>query len=182
MSGSGKSTFINILSKNIDNYEGFIKIGNKQLKDIDKCIIDNSFTLVTQEEHLFTDTIENNIKFFRNINKEKYEKILSITGVDKIINKKPFNDQYFINEDGVNLSGGERQKIILARNLLKKCNYLVLDEALSEVSFEDEIKILKNIKNSFKDLTIIYVSHKREIINYFKNKYCFNQKGGDYID
>ena len=182
MSGSGKSTFINILSKNIDNYEGFIKIGNKQLKDIDKCVIDNSFTLVTQEEHLFTDTIENNIKFFRNINKEKYEKILSITGVDKIINKKPFNDQYFINEDGVNLSGGERQKIILARNLLKKCNYLVLDEALSEVSFEDEIKILKNIKNSFKDLTIIYVSHKREIINYFKNKYCFNQKGGDYID
>ena len=86
-------------------------------------------------------------------------------------------NNFLIEEDGFNLSGGERQKIILARGLLKKFNILILDEALSEVGFEEELKIMKEIFKKYSDKTIIYISHKKEIISYFEKKYLFEEKG-----
>ena len=81
------------------------------------------------------------------------------------------NDDFLIEESGFNLSGGEKQRIILARALLKHSNYIIIDEALSEVDVEIEKKIIKNINEYFKEKTIIYVSHKEEIQNLFKISY-----------
>ena len=81
-----------------------------------------------------------------------------------------------IEDDGFNISGGERQKIILARSLLKDSNYIILDEALSEVGLKEEQQIIKKIFDNFKDKTIIYISHKKEIINMFNLKYKLERR------
>lgn len=88
--------------------------------------------------------------------------------VDKIIKNKPFRYMSMIDNELSNLSGGERQKIILARALLSEANIYILDEALSEVDEKTEIKIINNIKEFFSNKTIIYVSHKN-VSNCFKN-------------
>lgn len=177
-SGIGKSTLIKILLKYFESYNGDIKINNINIKDIDNDIIRNSFTYISQNEILLSDTIKNNIILNRNISDKEYNKTIKICKVDKIIDNKPLRNNFLIEEDGFNLSGGERQKIILARGLLKKFNILILDEALSEVGFEEEIEIIKEIFKKYKSNTIIYISHKKEIINFFENKYLIEQKGG----
>lgn len=176
-SGVGKSTFIKILLKYINNYEGEIYINNLNLKDISDEIIKNSFTYVSQKETLFADTLENNIILDRDISLDEYEEVLKVSKVNIIRDSKKFRNLFYIEENGFNLSGGERQKIILARALLKKSNFLILDEALSEVSFKEEVEIIKSIFKKFNDKTIIYISHKKEIMNVFKDKYRFCQKG-----
>lgn len=177
-SGIGKSTLAKILLKYINNYKGIIKINNINLRDIDNDIIRNSFSYISQNEILLSDTIKNNIILNRDISDEKYSEVIKMCNVDKIIDTKPLRNNFLIEEDGFNLSGGERQKIILARGLLKKFNILILDEALSEVGFEEEINIIKEIFKKYKNNTIIYISHKKEIIDFFENKYLIEWKGG----
>ncbi len=177
-SGIGKSTLAKLLLKYINSYKGTIKINDISLKDINNDIIRNSFSYISQNEVLLTDTIKNNIILNRNIKEEKYNEVIKMCNVDKIIDNKPLRNNFLIEEDGFNLSGGERQKIILARGLLKKFNILILDEALSEVGFEEEINIIKEIFKKYKNNTIIYISHKKEIIDFFENKYLIEWKGG----
>ncbi len=176
-SGIGKSTLIKIILKYINNYEGDIYINNYNLLDIDNDIIKNSFTYVSQNEILFSDTLINNIILDRNISLKEYERIIKLCKVNKIRDDKKFRNMFYIEENGFNLSGGERQKIILARALLKNSNYIILDEALSEVGLKEEIEIIKGIFNKYKDKTIIYISHKKEIKKLFEHKYEFYQKG-----
>ena len=178
-SGSGKSSILKIIAGQYTNYSGNIFVNDINIKDLENNVLMNSISIVSQEEKLFNETLENNIKLYRKVNREDYENILKITLVDKIRNSRKFRDDFVIYEDGINLSGGERQKIILARALLKNFNYLIIDEGLSEVNSEDEINIIKNIKKYFSDKTIIYVSHKKEIISLFKYRYFM--KGGDEI-
>ncbi len=176
-SGNGKSTLMKILLKYFDEYKGIIKINDINLKDISRDTIRNSFSYVSQNEILLSDTIKNNIVLKRDISDKKYNEIIKICKVNEIIDKKPLRGNFLIEEDGFNLSGGERQKIILARGLLKKFNILILDEALSEVGLEEELKIMKEIFKKYSDKTIIYISHKKEIISYFEKKYLFEEKG-----
>lgn len=172
-SGSGKSTLIKILLKYLKSYKGNIKINNLDYECITENIINNSFTYIGQNEKIFTDTFKNNILLDRNINNKDYEKVINICELNDIR-----SDDYLIEESGFNLSGGERQRIVLARSLLKKSNYIIIDEALSEVDVELEKKIIKNICEYYKDKTIIYVSHKKEIQNLFSKRY--DVEGGTY--
>ena len=172
-SGSGKSTLIKILLKYLKSYKGNIKINNLDYECITENIINNSFTYIGQNEKIFTDTFKNNILLNRNINNNDYEKVINICELNDIR-----SDDYLIEESGFNLSGGERQRIVLARSLLKMSNYIIIDEALSEVDVELEKKIIKNICEYYKDKTIIYVSHKKEIQNLFSKRY--DVEGGTY--
>lgn len=176
-SGNGKSTFIKILLKYIENYKGSISINNINLKDIDKDIIRNSISYISQNEILFSDTIKNNIVLGRNIKDNEYNEIIKICKVDNIIDKKRLRNNFLLEENGFNLSGGERQKIILARGLIKNNNILILDEVLSEIGFDEEKEILKGIFKKYEKKTIIYISHKKEVMNLFKYKYFFSKKG-----
>jgi ATP-binding cassette, subfamily C, bacteriocin exporter len=175
-SGFGKSTLCKIILKYLNYEKGKIIIGDRNLKDISKEEIINSSIYVSQNEKLFSDTLKNNIICFRNVNSKKYEEILKITHVDKIREKSKFRDNALIKEDGFNYSGGERQKIILARALLKKCNYIILDEALSEISVSEEKEIINNIVKYFSDKTIIYISHKKELSNLFFKSYNLKER------
>lgn len=178
-SGNGKSTLIKIILKYIDGYKGDIYINNKNIKDVDRQILANSFTYVSQHNYLVMDTLKNNIVYNRNIKEEDYEKILKITNVDKIRDKFELRNNHLIEDNGFNISGGEKQKILLARFLLKESNYIVLDEALSEVDVEEEIEILNKIFYYFKNKTIIYITHKKEIMKLFKEKYFIERRKRD---
>ena len=169
-SGSGKSTLIKILLKYLDDYKGEILIDNKNIKDISSNIISNSITYVSQNNFLLNDTLKNNIIYGRKVKDEEYENVIHLCNLDTLRNNK-LRDNMIIEEDGFNISGGERQKIILARSILKDSEFIILDEALSEVGVKEEKEIIKKIFDYFKDKTIIYISHKKEIISMFKDKY-----------
>ncbi len=175
-SGNGKSTIIKILLKYLGDYKGEIYIGNVNLKDISQKSISNNMTYVSQHSYVYNDTLKNNILLNRNITYEEYEKVLNICNLNRLRNSKKLRNNFMIEDDGFNISGGERQKIVLARSLLKNSNYIILDEALSEVGINEEKDIIKKIFCNFKDKTIIYISHKKEIIDMFDLKYKLERR------
>ena len=159
-SGCGKSTICNILNKYIDDYEGNILLGAINLKDINIETIRNNIVYVNQEENIFSGTIRENITLKKNISETEFQYICYLCKIDEIVKKRPLRYETYISSDENNLSGGEKQRIILARALLNKFNILILDEALSEVDRKLELNIIKNIRRLYKDKTIIYISHK----------------------
>lgn len=170
-SGSGKSTIIKILLKYIEDYNGEILIDNKNIKDINSNIISNSITYVSQNNFLLNDTLKNNIIYDRRIKEEDYENAIKLCNLEVLRNSNKLRNNMIIEENGFNISGGERQKIVLARSILKDSEFIILDEALSEVGVNEEKEIIKNLFSYFKSKTIIYISHKEEIISMFKDKY-----------
>ena len=160
-SGSGKSTICKLITRHIDDYEGNIYIGNKNIKDYSKSTIRNNLTYVSQREVLFTDTLLNNIILNNKISNKELNKIFKLTGVQNIIDNKELKLETYLFDGGFNLSGGERQRIILARALVQKPKILILDESLSELDKKSEISILKQLDKYYKDTTIIYISHSQ---------------------
>ena len=159
-SGCGKSTLCKILDKYITEYKGNILIGNNNIKDLSSATIRNNVLYINQNENIITDTIKNNIILDRFVSDKKFFDICKLCAVDKIIENKPMRYDTGISNDGANISGGEKQRIILARALLNNFQILILDEALSEVDYNLEEKIMKNIKDYFKNKTIICITHK----------------------
>ena len=160
-SGSGKSTLCQLISKQLNNYSGKILINNCDLNEIKNDSIRKNITYIGQKDSLIIDTIENNIKYERNVNDKEFNIICSICEIDKIVNNKNHCLNSYISESSDNISGGEKQRITLARGLINSGKILILDESLSEVNKDMEERILKRIFNYFKDKTIIYVSHKK---------------------
>ncbi len=180
-SGIGKSTLIKIILGYLEDYKGSIKINGINIKDIEKSRLRNSITYISQKEILLSDTIKNNIILGRNINDKKYNEIVKICRIDKIIETKSGRNEFMLEENGFNLSGGERQKIILARGLLKNSNIIVLDEALSEVGFDEEKEIIDELLKKYEKKTIIYISHKKDIKTIFEYKYDFSKRGEENV-
>ena len=160
-SGSGKSTLCSILNKYITDYTGDILFGKMNYKDLSIKTIRENIVYVGQNENIFTGSIKENITFGNKVSDLNFDKICKICKVDDIANKKTFRYESLIGSDEGNISGGEKQRIILARAVLKDFNVLILDEALSEVDIKLELEILKNIRDNYKDKTIIYISHKK---------------------
>lgn len=160
-SGSGKSTLCSILNKYITDYTGDILFGTMNYKDLSIKTIRENIVYVGQNENIFTGSIKENITFGNKVSDLNFDKICKICKVDDVANKKTFRYESLIGSDEGNISGGEKQRIILARAVLKDFNVLILDEALSEVDIKLELEILKSIRENYKDKTIIYISHKK---------------------
>lgn len=165
-SGIGKSTICKLLYGECKQNKGEISIGGKNILDIDLYSIRENILYVSQKENLFFGTIKENILVGRKISEEKFETMCKICEIEEIVCKKEMRYNAIIDPSFSNLSGGEKQRIILARGLLKNSNILILDEALSEVDKNLEDRIIKNIRNYFKDKTIIYISHKNQNNNF----------------
>lgn len=159
-SGSGKSTLCQLISSQLTNYEGNIMINKQNIKKYNINQLRKNITYIGQKDSLLIDTIENNIKYERNIDIKEFNTICKICEIDKIVNKKFNHFSSIISESSENISGGEKQRITLARGLLNSGKIIILDESLSEVNKDMEERILLRIINYFKDKTIIYVSHK----------------------
>ncbi len=165
-SGIGKSTLFKLLTKQIFCSGGNIFIDNIDINELSYEDIVNNICYVSQNEYLFTDTILNNIIMYKNINKEELDKVLKITMVDKILENRNIKLDYILEENGHNLSGGEKQKILLARSLLRGTSIIILDETMNEIDVTSEKEILSNIKNNY-NITLILISHRDININLF---------------
>lgn len=161
-SGCGKSTICKILEKYIDDYQGNISIGNINIKDISITTLRKNMTFVSQNESLFTGTIKDNIMLDRNIDLDEFSKICTICKIDEIVEKKPLRYETIINDESNYISGGERQRIILARALLQNASIYLIDEALSEVDQNMEKEIILNLQKYLKNKTVIYITHKNQ--------------------
>ena len=164
-SGSGKSTLFKILMRfyNIKNNKVFI--GGIDLNNYDVNSINENILYLGQNEILFNDTLYNNL-IFDSSNSSKFLNICNICHLNEIIDSN-LGYNMLIEENGFNLSGGEKQRIVLARTLMKNFNILILDEALSQVDVNMERKILKNIFNYFKNKTIVFISHRLDNLDLF---------------
>ena len=159
-SGSGKSTICKLIYRSLGSYSGNIELNNTSEYDYSLKAIRENILYVGQNEKLFTGTIRDNIICFRNISDAQFTRVCQICKLEEIVSKRPNRYNTVINASLNNLSGGEKQRIILARALLKKAKIIILDEALSEVNVDLEKAILNDIFIEFKESTLIYVTHK----------------------
>lgn len=168
-SGTGKSTIFKLLTKQLEIENNMIYINGIDINKISNDVILNNICYVSQNEYIFTDTILNNIKLYKEAKEEEINKVIKITKIDEFMKKKNINLNFLLEENGHNLSGGERQRIILARSLLQNKKVLILDETLNELDIQSEKEILKEIKNNYK-ITLILISHRDN------NSKMFNKK------
>jgi len=173
-SGCGKSTVCKLLYRLYDYDQEKIKINNINILDYNLNTIRNNITYLAQKENLFTDTIYNNIVLDNKVSTKKFYEIAKICRLEEIVSKKPLRFETLINNQSYNISGGERQRILLARALIKNSTIIILDEALSEVDEILESNIIKDLCIYLKDKTLIYISHRNnqalfdEVINFKK--------------
>lgn len=160
-SGSGKSTLIKLISRFYDPDNGFIKIGGVDLITVDPSNLMDKFSVVFQDVYLFKDTIYNNIKFGNeNASKNEVINAAKMAGAYDFIVKKECGFETMIGQGGTTLSGGEKQRISIARAILKNAPIILLDEATSSLDSENELVIQKAISNLIKNKTVVVVAHK----------------------
>jgi len=176
-SGAGKSTLAKLLLKFIANQEGKVSISGYDVNDIDQEYLRQNIAYIPQNIELFTGTIIDNLKV-GNPN-AKYEEMLSvcrIVGADAFINKMPNRYGAFIEEGGSNLSGGEKQRLAIARALLSKTQIFIFDEATSNLDSFSEKKLHDLIFNKIENTTSLIIAHRLStIINC--DMICFIENG-----
>ena len=159
--GSGKSTLVELICKVYSPDDGQIFMDNINIEKVNLKNLRNSIGYVPQHTFLFSDTIENNIKFGANEADEKNViEFAKKSCLDKDV--QVFKDKYqtLLGERGVNLSGGQKQRLSIARALIKKPQILILDDSLSALDNKTEKKIISNIKQLNKKTTLIITTHR----------------------
>ncbi len=160
-SGSGKTTIVNLLSRFYDVNEGAIKIGEKNIKDYQVDALLKNLSLVFQDVYLFSDTVKNNVKFAKpDATDEEIIAVCKKAMCHDFIMKMPNGYDTLIGEGGSNISGGEKQRISIARALLKDAPIVLLDEATSSVDPENEYEILKAIDVLCQGKTVVSIAHR----------------------
>lgn len=161
-SGTGKSTIMKLLYKYYDIPRDKIFINNYDINDYSLSDIRKNITYISQNEELFNTSIRNNILVGRGIKENIYLNICKLTYVDEIVKENILGYDYIVEENASNISGGQKDRIILARGLLKDSKIIMIDEGLSQLDINLERKILKNIFYAFYDKTFIVISHRSE--------------------
>ncbi len=164
-SGCGKSTLLKLLMRFFTIDKGSIEYGNKNVNDIKTSSLRSNIAYVTQETFLFQDTIENNIKVAKeNATREEVQQACKKASIHDFIESLPNGYDTMLAELGDSISGGERQRIGLARAFLHNGNIILLDEPTSNIDSLNESVIINSIKNESEGKTIILVSHRQSTI------------------
>jgi len=165
LSGSGKSTIINLLLHFFDNYEGSILIDGQDIREFSLESLRENIGVVTQETILFNDSVLANIKYGDlNASYKEIENVANQSGANEFIESLPNKYETIIGESGIKLSGGQRQRIAIARALLKNAPILLLDEATSSLDNINEQKIQKSINYLMKGRTSLVIAHRLSTI------------------
>ena len=180
-SGSGKSTILNLIPRFYDAQSGDITIDDKSIYKSTIKSLRKEISMVSQETTLFDDTIKNNIKYANeNASDEDIYKVSKLSFCDDFINSLPDKYETLIGENGVRLSGGEKQRLSIARAMLKKSSIILLDEATSSLDTETEYKIQEALKVLTEDKTTIVIAHRLSTILNSNNIYVIDS--GKVID
>ena len=164
-SGSGKTTFCNLIARFWDVNSGEILIGGKNIKDYKIENLMNSISMVFQDVYLFEDTIENNIKFGKqNASHEEVVQAAKKARCHEFIEALPEGYNTLIREGGASLSGGEKQRISIARAMLKDADIIIFDEATANIDPENEDKLKEAIESLTKNKTVIMIAHRLKTI------------------
>ena len=159
-SGSGKSTLVDLMMGLIEPTSGSIHINEKPLSQISKKWL-NLVGYIPQDVHLNDDTLKNNITFLSkdSFDAQKLSDAIKMSGLENLVTSKRNILNENVGEKGIKLSGGEKQRIGIARTLYKNSKILILDEPTSSLDEDNEVKILENIFR-LKNLTLIMITHK----------------------
>ena len=168
-SGSGKSSIIKLLLKYYSTNRNCIYLDEIDINDISLGNIREQITCLTQNEILYNDTIKNNIIMNRQIKEEEFQEIVKLTHVEDFVKTMFLGYDTQLEENGINLSSGQRQRIMLARMLLKPSNIIMIDEGLNAIDINLERSILKKIISKYQEKTFIIISHRTENIDLFEH-------------
>ena len=164
-SGSGKSTILNLIPRFYDAQSGDITIDEESIYKKTIKSLRKEISMVSQETTLFDDTIKNNIKYAKvDATDEEVYRVSKLSFCDDFINSLPNKYETLIGENGVRLSGGEKQRLSIARAMMKQSSIILLDEATSSLDTETEFKIQEALKILTKDKTTIVIAHRLSTI------------------
>jgi len=180
-SGSGKSTLLNMVPRIYAPTDGIIRLDNQDISELNLASLRSEISIVDQNTTLFDDTVLNNIKYARPEakNEEVYEAAKQ-SMCTEFINNLENGYETMIGENGVKLSGGEKQRLSIARAFLKKSKIILLDEATSSLDSETEEKIQKALTQLTLDKTTIVIAHRLSTILSSDNIYVVDK--GKIID
>tara|TARA_B100000902_G_scaffold316399_1_gene307718 strand:- start:2749 stop:4485 length:1737 start_codon:yes stop_codon:yes gene_type:complete len=174
-SGSGKSTILNLIPRFYDAHSGDITIDNQSIYQSTIRSLRGEVSMVSQETTLFDDTIKNNIKYANeNASDEEIYNVAKLSHCDEFINNLPNKFETLIGENGIRLSGGEKQRLSIARAMMKKSSIILLDEATSSLDSETESKIQEALKILTKNKTTIVIAHRLSTILNSNNIYVID--------
>ena len=180
-SGSGKSTILNLIPRFYDAQSGDITIDDQSIYTATIKSLRQEVSMVSQETTLFDDTIKNNIKYARrDASDEEIYKVAKLSFCDEFINNLPNKFETVIGENGIRLSGGEKQRISIARAMLKQSSIILLDEATSSLDTETESKIQEALKILTRNKTTVVIAHRLSTILNSNNIYVIDE--GKIID
>ena len=174
-SGAGKSTILNLIPRFYDATSGDILIDDQSIYDSKILSLRSNISLVNQETTLFDDTIKNNIAYANlDARDEEIFEAARLSFCDEFINKMPEKFETVIGENGYRLSGGEKQRLSIARAMLKKSKIILLDEATSSLDAETESKIQEAIQYLTRDRTTLVIAHRLSTIVKSKKIYVID--------
>ena len=164
-SGAGKTTLSDLIPRFYDPYNGNIFIDSYDLKDYSLKSLRSLIGIVTQNIILFNDSIKNNIEYgSKNANDKELINALKSANLYDLVSKLEDGIDTIIGENGIKLSGGEKQRLSIARALVKNPQILILDEATASLDSESEKKVHNAIDNVIKDRTVIVIAHRLSTI------------------
>ena len=167
-SGSGKSTLIKLLMRYYNDYEGKISIDNLNIKNIYSSDLYKNISMIQQNVFMFDDSIKENIRLYSNHDDKDILNACERSGLNKLLNKLPNGINSLVGENGNKLSGGEKQRIAIARALINNTQILILDESTSALDNETAYNLENSLLN-LENLTLITVTHK--LIKNILNRY-----------
>ena len=160
-SGAGKSTLVNLILRFFDVSRGRVLIDGSDVRDVTLDSLRSQISMVTQEMILFNDTVRNNICYGRpNVSKEDLESVAQAALASEFIQRMPQGYDTVIGDRGERMRGGQRQRLAIARALLKNSPILILDEATSELDTESEQLVQKALSNLMTGRTVIVIAHR----------------------
>ena len=157
-SGGGKSTLLKLFRKYFNPSHGMITIDKSNLKDIKREHYYKLIGNIEQQVFLFEDTVRNNLTLYKDYSEEEIWRAINDSGLTEFVNQLPKGLDTTIYDNGKNISGGERSRLVIARALLSKASILLMDEAFASLDMERAREIEKTIL-SLKDITVINISH-----------------------
>lgn len=159
--GSGKSTLINLIPRFYDTTKGSVTVDGQDIKDVKLTDLRDKIGYVPQKGMLFSGTIKSNIAFANeNLPMEKIEKAAEIAHATEFINEKPNKYDTHISQGGTNVSGGQRQRLSIARAIANEPEVLIFDDSFSALDFKTDVAVRKALSENIKNSTILIVAQR----------------------